>query len=544
MSVNSKITLKVKSGPGEIVGDTELEINNGSVNFDRIQFTEPGDYIISVIPSNSEQLESTEFSINVENEEIISQEDSGDIEESSEEINGTRPIIAQILQPSIKIEPIEFQESQSDIENDELKSVTGFTPLVWYNGIQIRISDINTLSLYYQDLIPNCKMNIIDTTGLITSDDSKPLNDTKIEIFLNSGSDILKSIHLKFKLESNTVNKNGTNTITGTIDVNDLYKKDYTSYDGTSFTVLKKVAKKLNLGYNSNITNSDDSMKWRKRGINYQSFLKYVTSHSYVSDDSFLMCYIDFYWCLNYVDLEKEWKRDTSKDVGLNTHGISSMTKQDIVPLVLSNDQSENSSSFYFTDYKTSNNSTKITTNSGVFTKYKAYDRKNKQITKFDIDSITSDSQDNIILKGAPGDSKYMKENYSNQYSGKIDIDNVHQNFLYAKELNKRNINNLINVVTTFILPQPNFNLYLYQKVKINFTEKRQTINDKGLVDMRLTGEWLIIDISYQWKNGKLSQKIKAVRKELGKTNSEKLNQKIGHKNIVDNSEINENPDI
>ena len=81
MSINSKITLKVKSGPGEIAGETELELNNNSVDFNKIQFTEPGDYIISVIPSNNSELEATEFSISIEpEEEVIAQENSGDVE--------------------------------------------------------------------------------------------------------------------------------------------------------------------------------------------------------------------------------------------------------------------------------------------------------------------------------------------------------------------------------------------------------------------------------------------------------------------------------
>jgi hypothetical protein len=37
--------------------------------------------------------------------------------------------------------------------------------------------------------------------------------------------------------------------------------------------------------------------------------------------------YIDYYWCFNYVDIEKEWKRDISNDVGVISQGIQSMDK-------------------------------------------------------------------------------------------------------------------------------------------------------------------------------------------------------------------------
>lgn len=542
MSINSKITLKVKTGPGEIVGETELNLVDNSVDFNKIQFTEPGEYIISVIPSNTEDIEPSQFSINVEpEEEVIPQEDS-ESDSEREPLDGTRPIIAQILQPSIKLNPIEFEASNDDLDNKEIHSSLGFTPFVWYNGSQIRISDVKKMFLYYDEMIPKCLLTVNDTIGLLNSPETSPLNDTNFEIFLNSGSDILKSIHLKFKIEFNKKNKNGTNTLTGVIDIDNFYNRKYSSYDETSFNVFKKVSKELGIGYNSNIVNTDDKMKWRKRGTNYQTFLKEVLSHSYVSDDSFLMAYIDFYWCLNYVNLEKEWKRDISNDLGLNTQGVSSIGKDEIVNMELTNDLSSNSSSFFFTNYKLSNNSTYQTVNKGIFTSYKSYDRKNKQILKFNIDSLTSESDDVIILKGSTLDSKSLNDNFTNEYGGKIDTDNVHPNFLYAKELNKRNLNNLINISIDFTLPQPNFNLYLYQKIKMIFVNPKQTVTNDKIFDERLTGDWMIVDISFTWSMGSLTQKIKAVRKELGKTKTEKENQQVSPNRSAINSEINENP--
>lgn len=544
MSINSKITLKVKSGPGEIAGKTELEIVNNSVSFDKIQFTEPGEYVISVIPSNNEELDRTEFSINIEPEEdFIPQENSDETEEEIQPIDGTRPIIAQILQPSIKLDPMEFDKSDNDKDNEEVGSTLGFTPFVWYNGTQIKTIDIIKLFLYYEDMVPKCRMTIRDTEGFINSPTTTPLNDTKFEVFLNSNSEVLKSIHLKFKIEFNKTNKNGTNTITGLVDIgNDFYNRIYKSYNDTSFNVFKKISKELQLGYNSNITNSDDKMIWRRRGTNLQEFIEYITKHSYISDESFLMTYIDFYWSLNFVDLEKEWKRDISDDIGINSQGLSSVGKEETTSMILSNDQSINSTPFYFTRFKLSNNSTSQTIKKGVYSVSKVYDRKNKQFLKFNIDSLTSKGEDKIILKGAPGDKKPLDDNFTNDYGGKIDIDNVHKNFLYAKEQNKRNLNNLVNISMDMTLPQPNFNLYLYQKVNIAFITQKQTITNDKLLDERLSGDWMIIDISFNWTNGSLNQKILVVRKELGKTNKENQEQIVGPNKEVNNSEINDNP--
>lgn len=543
MSINSKITLKVKSGPGEIAGETELELNENSVDFSKIQFTEPGDYVISVIPSNDSELEQTEFSISIEDEEeVIPQENSGDVEEESQPIDGTRPIIAQISQPSIKLDSMEFDKSNSDKDNEEIGSTLGFTPFIWYNGTQIRTSDIIKFFLYYEDLVPKCRMTIKDSQGFINSPETTPLNDTKFEIFLNSNSEVLKSIHLKFKLELNKLNKNGTNTITGTIDIPEFYKRIYSSYNDTSFNTFKKMSKELQLGYNSNITNTDDKMKWRRKGTNYQESIKNITKHSYISDDSFLMSYIDFYWCFNYVDLEKEWKRDISKDVGIVSQGVTSLGKEEVSSMILTNDPSNNSSPFYFTNAKLSNNSTQKKINRGIFSVSKVYDRKKKQFLKFNIDSLSSEGDDKIILKGAPGDSDSLDTDFTNDYGGKIDTDNVHKNYFYAKEQNRRNLDNLVNISISITLPQPNYNLYLYQKVYMAYINQKQTVTDQKILDERLSGDWMIIDISFNWILGSLIQKVLLVRKELGKTKKENLEQEVGPKSEVNNSEINENP--
>jgi hypothetical protein len=541
MSVNTKITLRVKSGPGEIIGITELESINGFVDFSGIQFSDPGEYIISMIPSNKEEVEEGEFTVNILPEEEVIPQDRP-IEEK-EPITGNRPIIAQITQPSIKLDPMEFETSSNSTDNAEISSSLGYTPFVWYNGTQIKVSDIIRLDLYYDDISPNCQLTIRDTLGLLSSNDTMPLNDTKFEVFFNSGSDILKSIHLKFKLELNQKNKNGTIIITGILDIKDFYKIGYKSYTGTSFEVLKNISTELELGFNSNINSTNDSMKWRRSGTRIPDFMRKIVNHSYISDDSFLVGYIDYYWSFNYIDVEKEWKRDISNDVGLNTQGISSVGGEgDVSPLYLTNDKSENTSAFYFTNFRLNNSSTFQTTKKGIFSVSKVYDRLKKQFLKFNIDSVTSDGDDKVILKGAPGDSTELETNFTTNYGGKIDTDNVHENYLYAIEQNSRNFENLVNISAEIDLPQPNFNLYKYQKVKIKVINERQTISDQRLVDERLSGDWMILNISYSWSGGSLSQKLVIVRKELGKTKKEIENQEVKNDKSVDNSEINENP--
>lgn len=543
MALDSKLTLRVKSGPGFLIGVTELQSVNGRVDFNGIQLTDEGEYILEVVSSNPD-IEPVEFNVNVlPEEEFIPQEEVVEEEEKREPLEGTRPIVSQIQEPSINLPPMSFDKSANDKDNSEIANSLGYIPFLWYNGIEIRGSDIVSLKLFYKDGIPNCKVTFVDTFGVISNDDTMPLNDTNFEVFINSGSEILKSIHLKFKMQFNQESKSKkTQTITGVIDIDDFYKTSYKSYVGTSFEVLKRISSENGLGFNSNISNTVDSMTWRKNGLSVKNFMNDITKHSYISDNSFVVGYVDFYWCFNYIDVEKEWKRNIKNDLALNTHGLSSiLDKTELVNLTLTNDPSQDSSAFYFQRYKFRNNSTYQSTNKGVYTISRTYDRDKKQFLKFDIDSLSSDQSENVILKSKPSETNEIENNYNTNYGGKIDSDNMHQNYHYAVSQNIRNKENLYNITIDLELPHPNFNLYRYQKIRVNFINLKQTPINENIVNQRLTGEWVIADLMFYYSKGRLKQKLTIVRKELSKTLKEKNNQEI-EDTSENNSEINENP--
>lgn len=539
-----KIKLQKKSGPGELIGEVEQTVKDGFVNFVGIQFDTPGDYVISVIP-DSNLIETSEVTIKVlPEDDVIAQDKSRGGEQEPKDVQGTRPIIAQIDKPTIKLKPIEFEALQNNRDNAEVAGALGFTPFFWYSGVQIDQRYINSLNLYYDGLVPMVSIVFVDSMGVMKKD-GFPLDDSKFEIFLNSGSKNLKSIHLKFKLNNFQENKSKTYTIVGTLDLQDFYKIRFQSYKGTSFETLQKMCKELGIGFNSNITNTSDSMTWVNNGKLFRTFITDIISHSYISDKTFLIGYIDFYYCFNYVDIEKEWIRDISKDVGINSRGLNHLnTKEEsekVVQLQLSNDLSQNSSSFFFNRYRVNNNSTQTSLNSGQFTVSKVYDSIKKQFLVFDVDSQTSDGSKSIILKGAPSDDQ--KDNYRTRYSGKMDTENVHKQYYYSETQNKVNFDNMARISVDLELPNANFNLYKFMKIQLNFVNMKTSVNNDEISQKRLTGEWVIIDISYTWTQGNLTQKVTAVRKELSKTDEElKKDANSTPTKAETNTQNNENP--
>ena len=236
--------------------------------------------------------------------------------------------------------------------------------------------------------------------------------------------------------------------------------------------------------------------------------------------------------CFSAIDQFADWKE---------TENYSE--KEKIEKMILTNDKSTNSSPFHFSTYKLTNNSTKISTTKGHFTTTKTYDSISKQFLVFDVDSQSGDQSKNVSLKGAPGDGNAMKENFRTKYSGKMDTENVHKNYYYSETQNQVNLDNMVRISVDLVLPNANFNLYKFQKIEIAFINQKNGPSNPDVNQSRISGEWMIIDIAYNWNGSKLSQEVKCVRKELSKT-PEEIKSDVNNTSAKPevNTQNNENP--
>ena len=547
LSVTGKLLVKKKSGPGEITGVTEAEIVNANVVFKDLQFTDPGFYVITISHGESSTLvDPIDVSIEVLAEEVVTPQEESKGVETDAKITGNRPIIAQIDKPEIVIKEMVQEKDKLAGENNQASTTQdlGFKPYLEYYGVNISESDIKSLILYHDGIVPKIKFNFKDTKGIIAL--HQPMADSTMELFLNPGSSNLKPIHFVFNLLTCVqIQNTGSYDATGTIYVPDLYKVNNFSYPGSSFDVIRKICKDLKLGFNSNINQTNDVMTWRNPNTKPHEFIEDIIAHSYIDDEAYMAGYIDYYYCFNYVDIEKEMKRDISKDVGIDTAGMSKASTTDessrIRTMILSNDKTLKESAFYFEDYTTKNDSTKKAVKNGLLTVTKAYDRITKSFLVFNVDSTTSDGSKTIPLKGAENDKTEFDTNIRTKYTGKIDTDNVHKDYNYAITQNRINLNELNKIVLDISMPNANFNLYKFQKVNVQITNPTTTPANPEEINFRYSGEYIILDITYLWMSGKLSQKVKLVRKEMGKKPEEMTDPKpLEKKKEV--KEINENP--
>lgn len=457
---------------------------------------------------------------------------------------GSFPGTKKVDESKVEIPPIKLKTPSNEEDKKQFARGIGYLPFVWYNGYQIDARDIKYFALYHDGIIPKIKITFYDTMNIIESV-GFPLDDTKVQIFLNSKSKNLKSIHLEFKIQNFQDNGGRSYTFVGTINLPELYLKKYKSYNNkTSYETIRDVCSELKLGFNSNIDNTNDKMTWINSGKRVHQFLDNIILNSYRSDEAFIIGYIDYYYSFNYVDIEKELGRDVSKDLCIDTSGFSEQQGGDdserITRMGLSNDLSFKESSMYFSKYKVRNDSTSISLRKGYLTKVKYYDDVKKDFLIFDVDSITSEGDKTIILKGNPTDEKYFKDNYSTVWTGKIDVDNAHSNYNYSVVQNRQNLDDLVKISVDIWLPNSNFNLYKFQKIFMSFVNASPTPTSNITVD-RLVGEWLIIDISFVYSQGKMNQVIKAVKRELSLNESEiKLTPPPSSKK--EDGEVNDNP--
>ena len=434
--------------------------------------------------------------------------------------SGSDGNVTNVLKPTVKVTPIVVDVGSESQTKSEIANNLGFYPFVWYNGIQIQYEDIRTFNLSSTELLPTVTVTFFDSTGLIDQA-GFPLDDTRLKVFLNPRKVGFKPILIEFKIVNFTITANKTYVVDGVMSINRFFLKKYEAYSKqSSYAALLEFCKRAEIGFNSNIKDTDDSMNWINTGENGYDFVNSIIDHSYASDDGFMWGFVDFYYCFNYIDIETEFKKKIDTLDGLDgsggmKSGLKVNNATDSQKLFLTNDKSMADSSNYFFNHTIMNNSTSVSLKKGYLNRVKFYDRNTLDFMVFDIDSITSEGDKTIIMKGSPQDEDYFKEHVTATLMGKLDSDNMHKNYHYAYVQNTQNIDDLTKIGIKLHLPNPNFNLHRFQKINVFVSNHTQKFA-KDMINYRLSGDWLITDISFSFNSGVFKQEVNLVKRELG----------------------------
>lgn len=567
--INSDLVITVLEGPGPIIGNTKLTIKDGFVYFDDIEFSEAGDYLVQIKSPNNAEIEPINFGLTILTKEVDLQEKTEETvvgKEVKEEIKLERSKITQILDPKIKLDPIGLPLTNNKSDDKSIVSNIGNTPLLQLNikKASVKNKETKTFDKYVIDQRNILEMSLshrtttndpygilphAEVTYKITDKKQKnttfPLIGSTFEIFIKSNTQDLKSIHLRFNIE-NSYPEDDKITLSGKLSIEDIFvNKSLTTMEllgvekATSFEVLKKISNDLKLGFNSNIIDTKDPMDWRLENNNLLAFINSITKRSYIDDNSFQSCYVDYYYCLNFVDLNKEMNRDVEKDANVET-SVFSKSKEDskITLLTLTNDKGSNMSNQYVEDIEFMDNSTQSYLKKGSISISQTYDSKTKTFLEFKHVGNTSDGEKTLISKPDNWENQYKIESLS-----RLNTDNVHPNYNFTLIQNKRNLLELNNFTLKGELPNPNYSIYLHQKVKFIFIDQIGTPTETNIINSRCTGTYIIKSLNYYWDGLKLRQEITLKTKEIGKTPQEINANNFVEKTKNDTKEDSKNPE-
>lgn len=434
-----------------------------------------------------------------------------------------------------------YKETVKDADAKSYADGIGKMPLIVINGVQIEAKDIKYLKLYNDRYLPELDLTFMDPTNKLI-DSKYPLDQQVLSLMIKANEELLMPVRMDFWITDFTsVKSKGGDSdekkyeLKAKLDVPYIIKN--ASFKGTSYDVLKQIADQADLGFASNIEVTNDSMTWINCGIDYvREHIPEIVQRGYIDDNTFLWSYIDFWYNLNYIDINKQLAESTKDAKGLS--GNQSVTGQEeTIPLILSNHPDYNQTNQYFDKFNLVNNSTEVNQDLGYLPHIYYYMTKEKKVVNVLLDTISTkgDKNDQIVLKGQPNNNNYALNQQKNYFLGKNDTDNSHDNYLYAEQLNLHNIKFLQKIRMNVILKKINFQLYRFQPINLQIyklkeldsnpnPETSQQIQsgqnrDKYKLNERLSGDWLIVGINYTYdrsgNNDSFAQEITLVRREL-----------------------------
>lgn len=182
------------------------------------------------------------------------------------------------------------------------------------------VSGIDSMIIDETGFIPTISMTFIDKKGNFAGD-FFPKTNLILEVYLKVGNDRLKPVRCDFLVTSvRSIPKDFTGEkigygidttyiLRGELYVPNIYKNVSKSYPNmSSRDALFKVAQELGLGFAENNSAPNDKMTWINPNTSYMDFIQSVAKHAYEGEKFFFSVFIDKFYILNYIEVNKQLK--------------------------------------------------------------------------------------------------------------------------------------------------------------------------------------------------------------------------------------------
>ncbi len=439
---------------------------------------------------------------------------------------GNKDIVV-INEKELKLNDLKIQTLGGSVFEEQF---TGeLLPYILYNNYTFNYKQIDTFTLSYENKIPKLVFGIDDINGEFNGLFLAKETDV-ITLYLKSNAVEYKSVYMEFFIDTLTKSDNYY-IFECTMNVPELFTEECKSYDNvSSFEVFQNVAKELKLGFNSNVTSTDDAMNWIQAFDPYLGFLKDVVWHSYKGENTFMDFYIDFYYHLNYVDLDNQfgdYKQQDSIITLVDDHIKSEYDEDDKKvgsKLILTNAHLFHGTNNYIYDYNSINTTGEIKQTNGYERKVKFYDSQLRSIETHNV-KPHYETQDNEKIRSVDDKHKLVKYKWEGLQLTDAETKNVHDNYLFSKVYRKQNIEEISKMKLHVKLDKANYHLYRYQSIPIALYEYNEETKKKiaqandvdtnlnfpiGVLLEQYSGHYVIENIIYTYDSSD-----KYIRQEL-----------------------------
>ncbi len=460
--------------------------------------------------------------------------------------------IRSVSEPTIPLISMQVDKEMFSLTSSNRTDASKFKgtayPYIRFLDREFSIEEILSFEIDSSNFLPIMHLELLILDRRVIAH-RLPKDGDVISVFMRSHNDVYKPIRNDYLITrvdtSSLEEKRGVIfSITGILNVKQIWVERNKAFKGTSKKVIAEIADELQLGFATNIEGEmNDEMTWLCDWKSYKDFLLHIAQHSWKNDKTFYRIFIDNYYYVNFIEVEKQLDQTEKFDEALLMYEKSIFTDSSETGKL---EETNNIKSFSYltnfnlssglnnkiTNYNLVNNSSNISYSEGYGKSMYYYDYFLKTIeetnkVKFNPLFTPGTESTKIRLRGLK-DETIEKEHLKNVWNGvqySLPIGNVHQNFSKAnyqnyvnnKELEKMYLEVDVEYWNPSIIRMERLPIFLFEtgsfkematfmsKDELDYNNqnlKNPAINSRMTINRFLSGFYIVDGIKVRYEIG------------------------------------------
>jgi hypothetical protein len=409
--------------------------------------------------------------------------------------------ILTILDPTIEVDKLAIPDAESKTDNASTPAIVipqskiyNITPLVRVNQYEVSPVNLVNFKLSNVGFYPTMKV-VFDDTDTSFTGRFFPKDGDMMQLYIRSQGDetTFKPVRIDFTIiDVYPISGGGKDKVTryaveGRMFVPDLFTERVEYHEATSWNALLDVADGLGLGYASNVEDTADEMNWINPNDTVEKYINDIVANSYLDDDHFFTAYIDPYYYLTFIDVNKLFSQDDEIPSSLGfTHNSTDSYRagegeSPDVPKFLTNQVDQQGSANYLDKHQMVNESGMISKNNGYKRYAQYWDEVEREFISEFVDPLVEEVEGMIpATKGRMlnGETEGPRDNQVRyKYLGQ-QTENVHDQFMYSIVLNYQNLTEINKMGMVVELAAINPSIVRYDRIYCQIWEYASPVKD------------------------------------------------------------------